>query len=266
MPKMWVRKASFFYLLMVGGMASAHASGTWQDARSVASSLADAKTAKSDQGLADLQQTNCPAGLERFVPGSYYYCVGVRDLARNEPENGAAMLKTAAGWGNKSAQYLLGVSYYRGAGLPMDRAQGLAWLELAAERKDPTYIAALQEAMREATPDEQAKASTLWQSMVSTYGDSHAARRAERRYRHERDVLMQNEVYGSKVCIAGITSVDVARADPRVPDYDSESQCRNAQPVALAAAKLDTFEDQLLEGWSGHVSVGQLQQVSSPRN
>jgi TPR repeat protein len=217
--------------------------------------------AKSSQDLTDLQQTICPSGLERFVPGSYYYCVGVRDLANNHAQSGADMLKTAAEWGSKPAQYVLGLGYYRGAGLPMDRAQGLAWLALAAERKEQRYVDAWQEALREATPEELARSKVLEETMRPTYGDGRAAKRAERRYRHERDLLMQHDVQGAKICLAGITSAQVAAADPRVADPDPQFSCINGQPASMVAVKLDSYEAQLLEGWSGHVTVGELQKV-----
>jgi hypothetical protein len=70
--------------------------------------------------------------------------------------------------GSKPAEFLLGVGYYKGDLQPRDRARGLAWLGLASERKDPTYLAIFASAWKQATPQEQANAQQLWHSMVPT--------------------------------------------------------------------------------------------------
>lgn len=205
--------------------------------------------------LQEAAQVQCPPGLERFLPGIYYYCVGARDLARHRDGRGREMLELAAAWGSKPAQLTLGIGYFKGDGAPMNRPLGLAWLGLAAERRDPAYVAIFKSAWDKASPEEQARADELWRAMRPKYGDDHAAHRAERRYRHERQELVRNEVYGSHICIAGLTVTQVVQTD-------SSGGCLGAVPVSLAARKVDVYADSLFEGWSGHVSVGQLQQVA----
>ena len=38
--------------------------------------------------LAELGKLGCAPGLERFLPGVYYYCVGARDLANHRDASG----------------------------------------------------------------------------------------------------------------------------------------------------------------------------------
>lgn len=203
--------------------------------------------------IADAAQMQCPPGLERFVPGVYYYCVGARDLARHHDGRAREMLELAAAWGSKPAQLTLGVGYFNGNAVPVNRPLGLAWLGLAAERRDPAYVAIFKSAWDQASPEEQARAEELWRGMRPKYGDDHAARRAERRYREERRELVRDEVYGAQVCIAGLTVRQV------VP---SDSGCVASAPVSLIAKKVDVYADSLFDGWSGHVSVGQLEPVT----
>ena len=202
--------------------------------------------------LEEAAQLQCPPGLERFVPGVYYYCVGARDLARHRDGRAREMLELAAAWGSKPAQLTLGIGYFTGNAVPMNRPLGLAWLGLAAERRDPAYVAIFKSAWDKASPQEQARAEELWRGMRPKYGDDHAARRAERRYQQERQELVRNEVYGAQVCIAGLTVRQVVRSD---------SGCVASTPVGLIAKKVDVYADSLFDGWSGHVSVGQLEQV-----
>jgi len=214
---------------------------------------------KVDRSVEDLATVYCPQGIERFLPGSYYYCVGVRDMAKGNNARSRKMLRIAAGWGNKSAQFLLGMGYFKGDAEPLDRPLGLAWMGLASERRDPSYTAIFSSAWKRATPQEQARAQEFWRSMLPTYGDAHAARRAELRFRHERDALVSDAAYGDRVCIAGLTSNQISSARPQ----KDETLCSSAQPVSFVAKELDVYAEQLFDGWSGHVTVGPLKIASS---
>ncbi|WP_140649171.1 hypothetical protein [Rhodanobacter glycinis] len=217
---------------------------------------------KIDRSVEDLATVYCPRGLERFLPGSYYYCVGVRDMAKGNNARSREMLRIAASWGNKSAQFLLGMGYFKGDVEPLDRPLGLAWMGLASERRDPTYAAIFSSAWKGATTQEQARAQELWRSMLPTYGDARAARRAELRFKHERDALVSNAAYGARVCISGLSSNQVVSARPR----NDDTLCSYAQPVDFVAKKLDVYAEQLFDGWSGHVMVGPMKIVPSSPN
>jgi len=224
--------------------------------------------------LAELGKLGCASGLERFLPGVYYYCVGARDLANHRDASGVEMLELAAAWGSKPAQFTLGVGYFNGDIAVQDRARGLAWLGLAAERGDPSYQALLRSAWRQATPDEQARANVLWKSMLPTYGDARAATRAERRYRHERDQLLGGVTLGRRVCIAGLTQRDMVAipppmrsTTPALPGSDGPSDfqlsvgCPGGAPASFVLQRLDGFAGSLFEGLEGHVTVGPLSPV-----
>jgi hypothetical protein len=217
-------------------------------------------TAAAEPGLRKAANLQCFPGLESFLPGVYYECVGMRELARGHDEKGRQMLELAAGWASKPAQLALGVGSFNGDTAPLNRPLGLAWLGLAAERGEPTYVAIFKSAWAKADADERARAEELWQTMRPKYGDGYAARRAEQRYQRARQEMMDDEVYGAKVCIAGLTSNYLATyVDLSNPDQPS---CKGSAAVTMVARRLDTSAAILFEGWSGHVSVGQLQQVA----
>jgi len=216
----------------------------------------------------EVAQIPCPSGLERFLPGSYYYCVGRRDLARGHAARSRGMLRIASSWGSKPAQFLLGIGYYKGDSWPANRPLGLAWMGLAAERRDPAYTAIFASAWQHATAQEQSTAQALWQSMLPTYGDARAAHRAELRYHHEIDAMTRNEVYGAKTCIEGINSGKITSAPIKeVGNFDMmahDSPCWGALPVNQVAGRIERYAGELFEGWKGHVTVGALQSVEKP--
>lgn len=209
-----------------------------------------ATTFRIDRSLDEIRRSYCARGIERFLPGSYYYCVGRRELAKGNSAASANALEQAARWASKQAQFLLGVGYYKGDFVPLDRARGLAWLTLAAERGDVVYRAVLSSAWEQAHPEERLQAEHLLLVMKSTYGDEVAARRAERRYQRERDALTRGEVYGAMVCIEGLNV-----------DHMASGGCQAAQPVWLVARKVDSHAAELFQGWAGRVTVGDLRAV-----
>jgi hypothetical protein len=219
--------------------------------------------------LAELGKLGCAPGLERFLPGVYYYCVGARDLASHRDASGVGMLELAAAWGSKPAQFTLGVGYFNGDIVARDRARGLAWLGLASERRDPNYQAVLHSAWQQATAAERAQANALWKAMLPTYGDARAAKRAERRYRHERDQLLDGVTLGLRVCVAGLTQRDMAALPPPMrlagrpglSDFQLSVGCPGGAPAATVLHRLDGFAGSLFEGLEGQVTVGPLSPV-----
>lgn len=249
------------------GLAAASQGSLARQQMPAMGSPASASTAapefKIDRSVDQLAKLNCLPGVERFLPGVYYHCVGVRDVALGKYDRARSMLEIAASWGSKPAEFLLGVGYYKGDLQPRDRARGLAWLGLASERKDPTYLAVFASAWKQATPQEQASAQQLWRSMLPTYGDQRAARRAALRFRHEHDALLaRRQTNGQQTCIAGLT---VGKIEP-LPVYWSfeglASACGGGEVSAVFVAKrLEVYAGQLFDGWEGHVIVGDLQAV-----
>jgi hypothetical protein len=121
----------------------------------------------------------------RFVPGLYYFHKGCDYFRRGYAQAAVESWQIAAGWAMKDAQYDLGIAYFRGRGIAIDRPRGLAWLALAAERKDEAFEISLAAAWDEATPDEHARANEIWRDLRKEYADEVALVRARNRYDQE---------------------------------------------------------------------------------
>ena len=131
----------------------------------------------------------------RFLPGVYYFQKGLDYYKQNQVSSAMDAWETAAGWAMKDAQYNLGLAYFKGAdGVKADRPRGLAWLALAAERKNPTLQASLATAWDSASDAEHQQANAIWRELKKQYGDDVALARARKRFETE-----LNQVNGSRV-------------------------------------------------------------------
>lgn len=149
----------------------------------------------------------CLEGLESFFPGDYYACRAAYHLQRKHYGLFLDMLRESAYWANKNAQYELGLVYFQGdiPGIPMNRPLGVAWLALAAERKNPDFQKAYTVATLQSSPQEIAAASDLWKTLRLKYGDKVAAPRAIRRYNRAMAPLYAAAQSGGITYISGFT-------------------------------------------------------------
>lgn len=134
----------------------------------------------------------------RFLPGMYYFHKGCEYYQRGDVESAVHAWEIAAGWAMKDAQYDLGIAYFRGRGVDVDRPRGLAWLALAAERKDEAFETSLAAAWDEATPDEHNRANEIWRELSKQYADAVTLPRAQNHFNAE-----VNQITGSRVGMPG---------------------------------------------------------------
>lgn len=194
----------------------------------------------------------CPGGLERFLPGDYYFCSAARNYWSGHDGLARESLKNAARWASKPAQYALGVMYFNGDHAEKNRPLGLAWLALAAERHDPSYEPTFISAYKQVTPDELAQADAYWKELKTTYADSVAAPRAEHRFDREYQQIAWAANFGGSVFIDGVT----------VP-YGN-SGFANAAPLQSGFSlgrMLQTQKAEYFYGYDSHVFVGDAELV-----
>lgn len=182
---------------------------------------------------------NCIDGLERILPGDYYACRARYHFQRHHAGQAIAMLKEAAYWANKDAQYALGLIYLNGdvPDTPADRSLGIAWLALSAERKNAVYAKAYAIARSRSTPDELRQAVRLWRRMRLDYGDEIAGPRAMLHFDHAMKYMLTQSMSGNL----------------QLPGYAPNP--RDAVPVLKY---LNTLADKDFEGLQGTVTVGPL--------
>jgi hypothetical protein len=202
---------------------------------------------------ADLAAAHCVIGEERFLPGDYYYCLGGLTYGQHNYNQSVRFFTTAASWASKPAQYVLGVMALNGDHQPKNRALALAWLALAAERPDSRFEAPYKEVVKASTQAERRAADELLEKMRPTYGDATAAVRAEQRYTEGMKWLARLNSGGNQYCLEGLGTLD--------RPVSGVAACPPAQQVVTT---IDNKAATVFEGWSGHVSVGALQQVNEP--
>lgn len=197
-----------------------------------------------------LSDAKCVIGMEKFLPGDYYYCLGAQNYGTEHTEAAQRFFKEAAGWASKPAQYVLGIMALNGDHQPMDRPLAYAWFTLAAERNTPRFVQPRDQLKAVLKPDELRRAEAYLADMRHTYADAVAAPRAETRYRD--GMAMLKDKAGSSYCMAG--SQDFRElATGQVP-----SSC---QPTDQVVQFVDKQANNVFEDWTGHVSVGPLQAV-----
>jgi hypothetical protein len=134
----------------------------------------------------------------RFLPGLYYFHKGCDYYDRGSFGAALDAWKIAAGWAVKDAQFDLGIAYFTGRGAAVDRPLGLAWLALAAERKDAGFSTSLALAWQESTPVEHERANEHFRTLRPEYGDESALKRAQNKFQDEID-----HITGSRVGMPG---------------------------------------------------------------
>lgn len=205
------------------------------------------------QSITQFEHLRCPDALFRILPGAFDYCVAMRHWSRGKYAESLDMLERAAAWGHKDAQLALGIAYFNGDQVAMNRPLGLAWLGLAAERQEARSLQLLASAYAKATPQEQQRAQALMTRMWPTYADQHAAVRADRVYQRAIRSIGDRSAYGVGLCLDGITTSPVTGMNAQ-----EAANTIGCPSVANVVRTLDTLYAGTMRGWSGTVTVGRL--------
>lgn len=200
-----------------------------------------------------LSLEQCPSGIERMLPGDYYFCVAAQDFWSGHQDRALELLTDSARWASKPAQYALGIMYFNGDRVAANKPLGLAWLALAAERHDPQYEPVFVSAYAQATPAERAQANTLWKTMTPIYGDDVAATRAKLRFDREIKPIRDAAFWGGRAYVAG-ASMGTFSEDPMSGDGGMSSAFAVEHGIDATAA-------QFFHGWKENVYVGNAELV-----
>ncbi|MEM7706235.1 MAG: hypothetical protein AAF358_11820 [Pseudomonadota bacterium] len=132
---------------------------------------------------------------------------GAHALKKGFPEDAVKNFQQAARYGNKDAQFTLGMMYVRGLGVEMDWAHGSAWLELAASHGNPEAIEANKQVREQLKPEEVRKAQQWTEKLAPEFGNAAAVERRETWIRKER-----RKVTGSRTGRTAAVQIQVADA------------------------------------------------------
>lgn len=81
-----------------------------------------------------------------------------------------ALYQTAAQWGHKGAQYVLGELYLQGKGVPQNPVMGYAWLDVAAEAPDRDFLKARNRAAQALNAEQMTEATAMAKELADKYG------------------------------------------------------------------------------------------------
>lgn len=143
-------------------------------------------------GLMSDANLNTPAVEGR--PGWKFFELGSLAFKKGDYSHAIAMFKVAASWAYKPAQYDLGMMYFNGNGVPVNRPLGAAWMILAAERGNPHYVKLRDEMVTVLTNSQFSETDKRWAELRKTYGDKVALRRAKAQW-----AFVKSEMTGSRV-------------------------------------------------------------------
>jgi hypothetical protein len=223
-------------------------------------SASDAATSASD-AKAQIRKTiqGCAQGLERLLPGDYYFCAAARDLSHGHNSLSRERLRDAAHWASKPAQYALGLMYFNGDEGPSNRPLGIAWLALADERHDPRFEGSFIKAYAQATPAERAQANEYWLQLKEDYSDAVAGQRARRRYTNEMRNIEAASMFGGSVFIDGITPPN----GPGFGEFNNGETSRVSGQTGFAVNRtLNKAGEEFFRGMAGTVTVGEVTPVN----
>lgn len=255
----------FFMIFCVAGLAASMPSawayqnvGNAKNARSSSRQVQDML-----RHLSDIKrcQRGCHDCWYGYFPGMVNYCRGLRDWENGSYGSGMELLKLAAGWGNKDAQYTLGLIYFKGEHVPADLARSLAWLMLANERHNaPKTIMVERSVQKLATPGQKRQARQLFRQLRTRYGDKVAGARA---WRHLRNRLKTSPLSLSMGRPRNICFMEGGGLVPWAPGIldDPHVLCLSSGPAHEAVARIAS---NYFDGMTGTVSVGPLQSVIAP--
>jgi len=142
-----------------------------------------AATAVRAAETAENSFANDPSITIKYLPGKYYEQRAQDAVKRKNFRQGLEMYEKAGYWGNKLAQYNVGMLYLHGAeGVPVDKVRGTAWLGIAAQTHTPDFDKAVGEAYAGLNTEQRTAAGALWKQLKADYDDKLTLERASRKF------------------------------------------------------------------------------------
>lgn len=127
-----------------------------------------------------------------YHPDIFGMTVGMRRYAHKDYAGALKYFEIGAFYADKLSQLSTGLMYKNGEGVKKDPVAAYAWLDLAAEREYPDFVATRDSLKAELTPEQLAQAMELRKKLGERYGDAVAKPRMAQQLR-----FGQMEITGS---------------------------------------------------------------------
>lgn len=210
----------------------------------------------SDVSVGGLSNRNFNTPEADGRPGEYYFELGAQAFRKGDYRHAIDMYKVAASWAYKTAEYNLAIMYFKGQGIPADRAPGTAWMILAGERGYPLYVKARDLMVTALTKAEFTRADEIWNQLKPTYGDAVALQRAKNRW-----AQVKTGTTGSKVGDAASEHLMVGGA-PEGPGFHISDPKVGMVGVPSPVTGAGVFKSALVA--DGSNAYKQFQQSNNP--
>jgi len=251
---------ALFVSVLTGAVALAVALPAQAQNASVASEVT-APDYGSGASVGGLSNRNFNTAESDGRPGVYYFDLGVQAFKKGDYRHAIDMYKVAASWAYKPAEYNLGIMYFKGQGIPADRARGAAWMILAAERGDPLNVKARDLMVTALTKPEFQQTDEIWNQLKPTYADAVALQRAKARWAQTKASATGTRVgaTGSEYLMVG--SGNGARA-PALAGANPSLPITQNKGVPLARNGGDIFKNG--DVTDGSIAYKQFQKSDNP--
>lgn len=166
--------------------------------------MAVAPTARANQPSASIEERairSSPTFLW-FHPDIAQRRLGIKALEEGFPGDAMGHFKRAARYADKGSQAVIAEMYFDGIGVPVDRALGYAWMDLAAERGYPTLLAHRERYWARLSAGERERAVDVGQAIYAEFEDAVAQPRLERHLARGK-----RQATGSRVGMVGLIDI-----------------------------------------------------------
>ncbi|WP_300616509.1 hypothetical protein [Dokdonella sp.] len=130
---------------------------------------------------------------------------GEQAYAARDMRNAWQKFERAARYADKPSQAMIASMLWNGDGVPQDRALAYAWIDLAAERGYPRFLATREQYWNALSEPERARAIEVGQGVYDEFGDKVAKPRLEQELITER----RKNTTGSRLGNAGPAQIKV---------------------------------------------------------
>lgn len=107
-----------------------------------------------------------------FHPDLFGMTVGMRRYAHKDYAGALKYFEIGAYYADKLSQLSTGLMYMNGEGVKKDPVTAFAWIDLAAERDYPDFVATRDSLKAELTPEQLVQAMQLRAKLAERYGDA----------------------------------------------------------------------------------------------
>jgi hypothetical protein len=118
-----------------------------------------------------------------YHPDLFGEYAGVRRYAHHEFEGALKYFEVGAYYADKLSQLSIGLMHLNGEGVPKDAVTAYAWLDIAAERKYPDFVATRDRVKATLSPEQLESAQKMRATLAAKYADAVAKPRMEQQLR-----------------------------------------------------------------------------------